>query len=116
MLHDVRLALRHLKSNPSFAIVAIATLALGIGATTAVFNIVNGVLLRPLPYHDPDRLVDVLDSGVRDKNLPKIFGTYGDFEEYARHARSFERIAFATWAGAGAILSGHGLSGNGPAR
>ena len=57
MLHDVRLALRGLKSQPSFAIVAIVTLALGIGATTAVFTIVNGILLRSLPYHDPDRLV-----------------------------------------------------------
>ncbi|MEI9971822.1 MAG: hypothetical protein WDO73_07060 [Ignavibacteriota bacterium] len=79
----------------------ILTLAFGIGANTAVFSVVNGVLLRPLPYKDPSRLVDVLDSSVKDPNLSRTFATYRDFEEYARHAQSFEKIAFATWAGAG---------------
>jgi predicted permease len=86
----------------------ILTLAFGIGANTAVFSVVRGVILHPLPYQDPARLVEVFDASVKDPNLSKIFGTYSDFEVYARHARSFEKIAFATWAGAGATLTGHG--------
>ena len=77
-----------------------------------MFSVVHGVVLQPLPYRDPSRLVDVLDANVKDPNLSKTFGTYNDFAEYARHSQSFEKIAFASWAGAGATFTGRGPARN----
>jgi len=71
VVQDARYAVRLLRRQPGFAAIAVVTLSLGIGATTAVFTLVNGVLLRPLPYSDPDRLLLLLNG--RDGRLSTSF-------------------------------------------
>src|SRR5207249_8176759 len=65
LTNDLRYAMRQLRKNPGFTSVAIITLALGIGATTAIFSVVYGVLLRPLPYSDPNRIMAIFEVTTR---------------------------------------------------
>ena len=90
VLHDLRYAIRVLRNSPSFSAVAIATLALAIGANTATFGFVNGVLLSPLPYPEPDRIVRVLEK-------PPIGGRSGvstlNYLDWSKQNAVFEYIA-----------------------
>ncbi|HXW05438.1 MAG TPA: ABC transporter permease, partial [Vicinamibacterales bacterium] len=100
LAQDVRYAVRMLRRSPGFAAVAILTLGLGIGATTTIFSVVHGVLLRPLPYRDPSRLANIwVDLGVGNQSLPAV--APGDFRDYQEQATLFE--AFAAGSGSNAI-------------
>ncbi len=90
LLQDLRYALRMLAKSPGFMAVAAITLALGIGANTAIFSVVNAVLLRPLPYRDPSRLVLMNESS---KQLPDMSVSYPNYLDWRDRSRSFERIA-----------------------
>lgn len=93
-VQDVGHGLRMLRRSPGFTTVAILTLALGIGANAAIFSLVNGILLTPLPFQDPSRLVTVLDSKPSD-NVEWLFVSPSRFEEFARRSRTFGQIAAA---------------------
>lgn len=90
LARDVRYALRMCARNPGFSVIVIATLALGIGANTAVFSVVDAVLLRPLTYSDPDRLVVVHETAPNRGRAP--VGAF-EFEEWRRAAQSFEHMS-----------------------
>jgi len=91
LMQDVRYALRLWRRRPMFAFVAILTLALGVGANTAMFSIVNAVLLRPLPYPDADRLVSVFTK-PESSNFRQGLLSYQEYEEIARQSGTVESI------------------------
>ncbi|MFZ0820157.1 MAG: ABC transporter permease [Candidatus Acidiferrales bacterium] len=102
---DLRFGLRMLRKNPGFTAIAILTLALGIGANTAIFSVVNGVLLNPLPYPDPDQLVSLSAS---KPNFPTGSISYPNFLDWKKENQSFSSMA---------VTRGYGfnLTGQGPA-
>src|SRR3954464_4918762 len=100
-LQDLAYAARTLRRAPGVTAVALLTLGLGIGATTTIFTIVNGVLLRPLPYRAPGRIANLwVDFGVGAQSLPAM--SPGDFRDYQQRSRSFDMMA----AGSGAQIVG----------
>jgi putative ABC transport system permease protein len=106
LLNDLRYAARTLWRSPGFSAVAVLTLALGIGANTAIFSVVNAVVLRHLPFHDPDKLLVFITSrsettgSVTSVSLP-------DFEDWRRQASSFEALGLSS--GWTFNLTGRGL-------
>ncbi len=90
MFQDVRHALRSMLKAPGFTAVAVLTLAVGIGGTTAIFSVVNGVLLRALPYPQPDRLVTVWESAAK---YPRMRVSTPNFRDWHAQSRSFAGLA-----------------------
>src|SRR5438270_10538561 len=92
LFQDLRYAVRQLRNVPGFSVVAIATLALGIGVNTIMFSVVNGVLLSPLPFAEPDRLVTL------HENKPNFEGgsiSYPNFRDWQKDNRTFASMAIA---------------------
>ena len=128
ILQDATFALRQFRRSPAFALTAILTLALGIGATTAIFSLFDGILLRPLPFPRPDQLVavDTLEfpPGVAPSNLgaaSEIGNSYPNFFDWQRQSHTFESLAsydyivrlFSKANGEGArVLEGGRISAN----
>src|SRR6266480_3642374 len=111
MIADLKFALRQLAKSPGFTCVVVLTLALGIGANTAVFSVLNAVLLRPLPFHQPQNLVAVGEYDTREKADP---GTdinsisYLDYVDWRNQNKVFERIAVYTNQGVSTLTDGNG--------
>jgi predicted permease len=96
LLQDVRFGARTLRKNRGFTILAVFTVALGIGANTAMFSVMENVVLAPLRFFQPDRLVAVWESNPR---FPRVWISYPNFLDRQRIARSFEQMAAMTWQG-----------------
>src|SRR6202050_4009365 len=95
---DIIHGLRMLRKNPGFAALAVMTLALGIGATTAVFSLVNAVLLRALPYRDPERLVFLWEPNPHFPGVPlEAWAPFNaDFYDWQQQSHSFSSLALFT--------------------
>jgi putative ABC transport system permease protein len=94
---DLRYGARMLRKKPGFTFIAVMTLAVGIGATTTVFSVVDAWLLRPLPFKEPNRLVAIWESEVKNPGVPAIFASYRHYQEWERQSQSFENMAAFYW-------------------
>jgi predicted permease len=104
MFQDVRFALRMLRKNPGFAVIALLTLALGSGATTVMFTVVNGVLLKPLPYPDPGNLVTLQEKTEHATRFGNLWAfAYPNYLDCKRESRS---LALAAWRSDGGAIRG----------
>jgi ABC-type antimicrobial peptide transport system permease subunit len=90
-IQDLQYGIRSLAKNPGFAAVAVLTLALGVGANTAIFSVLRAVVLRDLPYHDPDRIAVLWTKNIR-QNLPDG-SSYLNFRDWKERSREFEAMA-----------------------
>lgn len=108
-MNNVRYALRQLRKSPGFTFIAVLTLALGIGANTAIFSVINAVLLRPLPYPDADRIVTLSESLPTQ---PEISISWQNFLDWKTENTVFESLAV----GRRESFNLSGIAGRGPER
>ncbi len=106
MLNDFRSAVRQLFKSPGFTLTAIVTLALGIGANSAIFSVIDTVLLRPLAFPKPEQLVMIWSNNLKDEPNGRYTSSFPNFHDYRARSQSF--TAMAAYSGAGAVLSGAG--------
>src|SRR5712664_3928642 len=106
LLQDIRYGIRTLAKNPGFTIVAVLTLALGIGANTAIFSVVQSVLLRPLPYPEPDRLVEIWNT--YPPQVPRGELSPGDYADWKQQNQSFSEMDAYVRISQGFNLTGEG--------
>jgi predicted permease len=104
-LREIRQVARGLFRSPGFTAIAVLTMALGIGINTAMFCVIENVLLRPLPYHNPARIV-MLWSSVPKKDIQRNWTSYPDIQDWRRESRSFSQIAAVFRVEAATTLSG----------
>jgi putative ABC transport system permease protein len=105
LLQDLRFAVRSFLRAPRFTIPAVLALALGIGATSAIFSVVRGVILKPLPYPDPDRLVVVWENNI-PRNRPRNVVASANFVAWGERNRSFEHLGMSGPTRLNVILNG----------
>src|SRR5918996_5272444 len=105
IIKDIRYGLRSLLKRPGFTAIVLIALALGIGANTAIFSLVNAVILQPLPYRDPDRLISVY--GTRNRSTQGSVGPT-DFLDYRSQNKTFEQFAAS-----GSMILPKNLTGSG---
>lgn len=92
LVKDIRYGIRNLRRHPGFSVIVVAVLALGIGANSAIFTVVNGVLLRPLPYRNSDQLVIIWGNFLK-LNIERLPAKAAEYEDYRAQSQIFEQVA-----------------------